>query len=645
MNIGMLQQLLGRRRLAVAVLAAVAAAPMVTAAFIFWRASHARDQAAAEVAAQSAIPFRVVPIARAAPSFVEPIPAVPGFRDIAVFQERIAISASAGLFLYDKNGTLIRAYRTGLELPPAELGAMWTGIATGSGQPELFITTRGEGLLALDGTRFRQILPDDASLRNVTSVLVFGSGRVLIGTERHGLLMFDGRKLAPAYARLKDAHITALAGNDGDLWIGTLENGLFHDRGGELDDLGAALPDPRVLSLAVSDRSCYAGTPLGVVEFRDGKRVRPLADGFFARSLAVSRDALQVGTEDEGVVEAPFAKRIAAPISLEADSPVGAILRLARLEGELYAVTESAVYRYSSAVRRWQPALVPGKSVMADRNVAALALNNGRLWIGYFDRGLDLVDASLEHATHREDDTLFCVNRIAGDPEHNRTAVATSNGLVMFDATGEARQILGRKDGLLSDHINDVAFRAAGMVVATPAGLSFVDRTGVRSLYVFHGLANNHVYSVSTEGDQTVAGTLGGLSVLDNDTVRANYTTANSRLKHNWITAVVKVGGEWFAGTYGAGVMRLDSSGEWRSFADMPSGLVVNPNAMVVSGGDVYAGTLDRGLFVYDRSSERWTNKSEGLPSKNVTALAAENGYLYVGTDNGLVRIRQQAIR
>ena len=86
------------------------------------------------------------------------------------------------------------------------------------------------------------------------------------------LLVFDGRKLAPAYARLKGTHITALAGNDGDLWIGTLENGLFHDRGGELDDLGAALPDPRVLSLAVGDRSCYAGTPLGVVEFRDGKR-------------------------------------------------------------------------------------------------------------------------------------------------------------------------------------------------------------------------------------------------------------------------------------------------------------------------------------------------------------------------------------
>jgi ligand-binding sensor domain-containing protein len=205
--------------------------------------------------------------------------------------------------------------------------------------------------------------------------------------------------------------------------------------------------------------------------------------------------------------------------------------------------------------------------------------------------------------------------------------------------------VLGRKDGLLSDHVTDVAFRDGGMVVATPAGLSFVDRSGVRSLYVFHGLVNNHVYTIATRGAETLAGTLGGLSVLDDDAVRANYTTANSHLKHNWITALASVGDEWFAGTYGAGVLRLDSSGEWHSFPDLKDGFVVNPNAMAVSGGQLYAGSLDRGLFVFDRASGRWTNTTVGLPSKNVTALAAGGGYLYVGTDNGLVRIAEGALR
>jgi outer membrane protein assembly factor BamB len=172
-----------------------------------------------------------------------------------------------------------------------------------------------------------------------------------------------------------------------------------------------------------------------------------------------------------------------------------------------------------------------------------------------------------------------------------------------------------------------------------------VDRAGVRSLYAFHGLVNNHVYTVATRGAETLAGTLGGLSVLDGDTVRASFTTANSRLKHNWITGLVRVGDEWFAGTYGAGVLRLDASGEWHSFPDLKPGLVVNPNAMAVSGGRVYAGSLDHGLFLFDRASGRWTNTAAGLPSRNVTALTADGGYLYVGTDNGLVRIAQGALR
>jgi ligand-binding sensor domain-containing protein len=33
------------------------------------------------------------------------------------------------------------------------------------------------------------------------------------------------------------------------------------------------------------------------------------------------------------------------------------------------------------------------------------------------------------------------------------------------------------------------------------------------------------------------------------------------------------------------------------------------------------------------------------LPSQNVTALALSKGYIYVGTDNGLVRIQEQKLQ
>ena len=66
---------------------------------------------------------------------------------------------------------------------------------------------------------------------------------------------------------------------------------------------------------------------------------------------------------------------------------------------------------------------------------------------------------------------------------------------------------------------------------------------------------------------------------------------------------------------------------------------------MLSTGRAVYAGTLGKGLAVFDASRERWTFITEGLPSLNVTALGmAGNGLLYIGTDNGLVRAGEGAL-
>ena len=66
---------------------------------------------------------------------------------------------------------------------------------------------------------------------------------------------------------------------------------------------------------------------------------------------------------------------------------------------------------------------------------------------------------------------------------------------------------------------------------------------------------NNHVYALASDGARTLAGTLGGLSILDGAVVKASFTTANSALKHNWMTAIVRVEKDLFIGTYGAGVL------------------------------------------------------------------------------------------
>jgi len=145
-----------------------------------------------------------------------------------------------------------------------------------------------------------------------------------------------------------------------------------------------------------------------------------------------------------------------------------------------------------------------------------------------------------------------------------------------------------------------------------------------------------------------LAGTLGGVSLLAAETVRRNLTVANSGLRHNWVTAVVAMpDGGWMVGTYGAGVMRLDKEGHFTAMevAGGSAGeLVVNPNAMLATAGHVFAGTLGQGLWVYTRATGRWRQWTRGLPSENVTAMVERDGEIYVGTENGLVRIAERAL-
>jgi ligand-binding sensor domain-containing protein len=182
------------------------------------------------------------------------------------------------------------------------------------------------------------------------------------------------------------------------------------------------------------------------------------------------------------------------------------------------------------------------------------------------------------------------------------------------------------------------------MIVATPAGLSFVEAGGVSSLYAFQGLVNNHVYTLAQAGSTLYAGTLGGVTAIRGGLVQASFTTANTRLRQNWITASAVFDGKLYLGTYGSGVIGFDDRGgsveTFRSFAGQRC--EINQNAMLATNRALYAGTSGQGLAILRRGEERWQMVEDGLPSMNVTALAERGGELLIGTDNGLVRVAEK---
>jgi ligand-binding sensor domain-containing protein len=627
------------------VVAATVALAIAFAMLVMWRSSQALRSATEDVRAEHEVRFLVRPLASAVNAGFEEVSSPAVFLQATRFQDHLYLAGPAGLQEYGAAGTVLYKYSVGRDLPGSPLVALAPAVLSDSREPELIIATASDGVLAFNGRTFRQILPTGPEARAVTCILPVPSGHLLIGTKKRGVLVYDGKQITTLHPTLGALYVSALAGNESNLWVGTLNRGVLHLHAGQTDSFAeaAGLPDPQVQSLAISGETTYVGTATGVAVFSAGRFARVLAAGVLATALLATPTQLYVGSEDQGVIAIALEGRHPNP-NLGPGAPLLEVHQLFTSDGAVFAVARNGLYRMNQHAFGWQRVLEGSDAILNDRNISALASDSsGRLWIGYFDRGLDLLSTD-GRTSHREDEHVFCVNRIFPDAKTGTIDVATANGLVRFNDSGSVQQVLTRSDGLIADHVTDVASYRDGLVLATPAGLTFLDARGARSMYAFHGLVNNHVYALGVMGDELMAGTLGGLSLLNKGEVTANFTTTTSNLKHNWITAVVPLGQEWMVGTYGAGVLALDRSGHFRSFEVGSGPFEVNPNAMLVTANYVLAGSLGGGLYLYDRQLERWSVIRDGLPSPNVTALAAAGGYIYIGTDNGLVRIPEQKL-
>lgn len=637
--------------------------------FVIWRAHQALDRSQKSLAAQDSFAVSVRTLQPTQPGRFHWFAAPAVFTAGAVYRHQLYLCGPSGLYVYTNTGRLLKIYRVGRDLPAAPLTAMAVGALSDSRRPQLFIATRGAGVLTWSGSVFRQIAALssthrgqlDPAANTVTSLLPLASGQLLIGTAQRGLLIYDGQRIRYFQHPLRKTYITALAGTESNLWVGTQNHGLIHWQGGAAVPLSTAqgLPDSHIASIYMDGDTTFVATPVGVAQISRNQVQRVLAQGIFAQALSVrhassEKSSLSVGSLQQGIFSVALGSpghllrnrihagsQLKAAISGTSSAPIRQIFRSGH---QLYAVARNGLYQ-STHPGDWRKVITPAPSMLSARNISALAVDpSGRLWVGYFDRGLDIVSKNLAQARHIEDDHVFCVNRIAADPTGNSIDVGTANGLVFFDEGGHERQVMARHAGLISPDVTDLAFYNHGMALATPAGITFLDQTGAHSIYAFQGLVNNHVYALGLRGGELLAGTLGGVSILHHDAVTRNLTSSTSGLRQNWITAVIPGHHSWWIGTYGQGVQRLGLAHRFSATGATRPGVDVNPNAMLATPNLILAGTLDHGLFVLNRNTGRWHNILHGLPSRNVTAFAVSGSTIYIGTDNGLISTTEQGL-
>jgi ligand-binding sensor domain-containing protein len=596
-------------------------------------------------------------------------------RAVVRFQDSYFAATDGGLVQFTPEGNTSRHYTVLDGLTESDLTALAVF------DSKLFIGTRSEGLLAFDGERFESYRWLDRKAQAVTALLTDG-GRLLVGTFAGGLIEFDGLRFTELRAGAERARLRAvncLSKQGTRLYVGTFDDGLWLLEAGRWlhFQTGDGLASNRVVGIAASGGQLFVASDFGLAAAAadalqeagassSSQNFRTLATLPTLTGLIAQGDLLLL-SKDDGELMAldreATARQSASVKNLNWPRPADLSgSRLAVVDDALWLVGSRGIWRAREdalgrrrAQLSWEPFGRAGDGEGLTTNVVnALALDGGgNFWAGNFRRGIDVLSADGKKLTHLESEAVREINFLLADAGAKNPTVlaATSQGLVRFDAQFRPTSVT-KADGLPSNSVMHLALSQGSggaassaasfpLVLATARGLSLGQPGGkLRALTTVQGLPSDQVYTALFFRGALFAGTLGGLAQIDADRIVRVFKDSNSKLTHNWVTALNAAGGRLFVGTYGGGVFELTASNELHSFAQEIGTGSVNPNAMWSDDRLLFVGTLD-GAWVFDLHSQKWTHLSDELPAQTVLSVAGDDRYVYFGTTSGVARVEK----
>lgn len=605
----------------------------------------------------------------------------------------ILVSVSAAGFL------LNRRVERALEIPavseqPVEFVAMpersalpfWGGqdVETVVARPEGLYLSGASGVARLETSRD----PSNSGLDRVDISLPLPTRRasalsawrrdLVVGLAQEGLFVYRDGAWSEIRAGFGTLHVRALAENSaGELWIGARE-GLFrigfaertmvrlHESpvraiavsnagrvlsGGEtglfVTQGGVTMPKPIegldtswIDTVAVFDGRVHAVTPMGLFAEDAEGVMRAVPNGAAVGSIAVLGDQLFATSDppDASVRRFDVAGRV------QVEQLPSEVRRAFTVGDRLMADTSNGLVERSSEAwrlisRRHQP------DSFGNAHVGALTAFRGRIVAGFFDGGLaelvpDARSGAASGLTRSEGPMML---RPLPDPA---SAVWAVNGLLDAGGALHVASLRGafRFDGARIEPVegSGAAFSLAqtrgGVAIGFGEGVLLPER---KLLSAFHGLPGNQATALASVGAGLLVGTPSGLGYIEGLKVRWRVASGEGKLPHPWVTAILPLGEGVLIGTYGGGLTRrvgaMSDPGEWRPFNET-EGLKVNTGCLVSANGRVYAGTDGTGLYRLSMDGTRFERLKLSLPSPRVTALFEKDGFLYIGTDEGLTR-------
>lgn len=531
----------------------------------------------------------------------------------------------------DPSGNGLARVDISLPLPTrraAAISAWRTHLAIGLGQEGLFVYRDGA---------WSEIKAGFGTL-HVRTLAETSAGELWVGA-REGLFRigFAERTMV----RLHRFPVRAIAVSDAGRVLSGGETGLFVTQGGvttpkRIEGLDTAWID----AVAVFDGRVHAVTPAGLFAEDAEGAMRALPNGADVDSIAVLADQLFATSDPPDA----SMRRFDASGRVQVERLPSAVRRVFTVGDRLMADTSNGLVERANDAWRLTSRRRQQES-FGNAHVGALAAYRGRIVAGFFDGGLaELVPgARLRDPSALASSEEPMMLRSLPDPA---SAVWAVNGLLDAGGALHVASLRGafRFDGARIEPVegSGAAFSLAqtrgGVAIGFGEGVLLPER---KLLSAFHGLPGNQATALASFGTGLLVGTPSGLGYVEDLKVRWRVASGEGKLPHPWVTAILPVEDGVLIGTYGGGLTRrvgaMSDPGEWRPFVET-QGLKVNTGCLVSANGRVYVGTDGTGLYRLSMDGTRFERLKLSLPSPRVTALFEKDGFLYIGTDEGLTR-------
>lgn len=465
------------------------------------------------------------------------------------------------------------------------------------------------------------------------------SGELWIGA-REGLFRmgFAERSMA----RLHQSPVRSVAVADGGRVVSGGETGLFLTQAGVTSPIRMeGIETTWVEDVAVFDRRIHAVTPMGLLSEGPDGVMRSIPSGENVGSIAVLGDRLFATADPPDT----SLRRFDTTGRLRAEQLPSVVRRVFTVGDRLVADTANGLVERSN--EDWR--VISRRSQhegLGNGHVGALAAYGQRLVVGFFDGGLaELVPAPPLGGTALSGSAPDApmILRILADPASAQVWAVNA----LLDAGG-VLHIASLRGAFRFDGTSVTALEGPGAfsLAQTRGGVAIGYGEGVllperKLLSAFHGLPGNQATVLAAAEGGLLVGTPSGLGYAFDRKVRWRVASGEGKLPHPWVTTILPMQGSVLVGTYGGGLTRrvgaMSDKGEWRPFPET-QGLKINTGCLITAGGRVYAGTDGTGLFRLSVDGTRFERLKLALPSPRVTALLEWDGFLYIGTDEGLTR-------